>query len=384
MIPLISLISHPKKVMSTFQELGISKKIMQALKENNIVKPTEIQQKAIPILMGAKTDLVGQAPTGTGKTAAFGIPILQKIKPNEPIVQTLILCPTRELGIQIKKELFRYTKYTEKIFAEAVYGGEKIDNQIIRLKRPTHIVVATPGRLIDLVSRKAVDLRRVETVVLDEADEMLKRGFKEDLEKILTFTKGKVNIWLFSATMPKGIRDIITNYLSPDAHRLRVQTDTVVNPDITHEYVLCNKEDKVNRLIRFLKGQGDEQGLIFCRTKKNTQTLAKQLQARNFKVDAMHGDLKQIERDKVMRAFKKKNLQMVVATDISARGIDIKDLAFVCHFEQPDQTEYYTHRSGRTARAGKKGISLSFVTNRDLEKLMLMAKGLGIKITGRK
>ena len=374
----------PKKNMSTFNELGISKKIIQALNENRIVKPSEIQQKVIPILMGAKTDLVGQAPTGTGKTAAFGIPILQKIKPKEPVVQTLILCPTRELGIQIKRELFRYTKYTEKIFAEAVYGGEKIDKQITSLRRPTHIVVATPGRLIDLVERKAVDLNRVETVVLDEADEMLKRGFKEDLEKILTFTKGKGNIWLFSATMPKGIQDIIHNYLSSDAHRIRVQKNHEVNPDITHEYVLCDREDKLNRLIRFLKGQGEEQGLIFCRTKKMTQTLAKQLQARNFKVDAMHGDLKQIERDKVMRAFKKKNLQMVVATDISARGIDIKDLAFVAHFEQPDQTEYYTHRSGRTARAGKKGISLSFVTNRDLEKLMLMAKGLGIKISGRK
>ncbi|MFT6322147.1 MAG: ATP-dependent RNA helicase DeaD [Granulosicoccus sp.] len=370
--------------MSTFQELGISKKIIQALTENRIVKPSEIQQKVIPILMGGKTDLVGQAPTGTGKTAAFGIPILQKIKPNEAVVQTLILCPTRELGIQIKRELFRYTKYTEKIYAEAVYGGEKIDKQIASLRRPTHIVVATPGRLIDLVERKAVDLSRVETVVLDEADEMLKRGFKDDLEKILTFTKGKVNIWLFSATMPKGIQDIIHNYLSPDAHRIRVQKDHEVNPDITHEYVLCDREDKLNRLIRFIKGQGEEQGLIFCRTKKTTQTLAKQLEAKGFKVDAMHGDLKQIERDKVMRAFKNKNLQMVVATDISARGIDIKDLAFVCHFEQPDETEYYTHRSGRTARAGKKGISLSFVTNRDLEKLMLMAKTLGIKISGRK
>ncbi|MFK7773855.1 MAG: DEAD/DEAH box helicase [Saprospiraceae bacterium] len=370
--------------MSTFQELGISKKIIQALTENRIVKPSEIQQKVIPILMGAKTDIVGQAPTGTGKTAAFGIPILQKIKPNEPVVQTLILCPTRELGIQIKRELFRYTKYTEKIFAEAVYGGEKIDKQIASLRRPTHIVVATPGRLIDLVERKAVDLSRVETVVLDEADEMLKRGFKEDLEKILTFTKGKGNIWLFSATMPKGIQDIIHNYLSPDAHRIRVQKDNEVNPDITHEYVLCNPVDKLNYLIRFLKGQGENQGLIFCRTKKMTQTLSMQLKAKNFKVDAMHGDLKQIERDKVMRAFKNKNLQMVVATDISARGIDIKDLAFVCHFEQPDQSEYYTHRSGRTARAGKKGISLSFVSNRDLEKLMLMAKSLGIKISGRK
>lgn len=370
--------------MSTFSELGVSNKLNKGLKEMNIITPTEIQQKAIPILLGEKTDLVGQAPTGTGKTAAFGLPILQKINPTQPIVQALILCPTRELGMQIQKQLFRFTKYTDKIFAEAVYGGAKIDKQIIALRRPTHIVVATPGRLIDLVERKAVDLTNISTLVLDEADEMLKRGFKEDLEKILTFTKGKVNIWLFSATMPKGIRDIIHNYLSPDAKRLRAQKDKVVNKNITHEYVLCDKEDKLNRLIRFLKGQGTDRGLIFCRTKKATQTLTKQLQAKNFPVDAMHGDLKQKERDKVMRAFKKEKLQMVIATDISARGIDVEGLAFVVHFEQPDQTEYYTHRSGRTARAGNKGLSLSFITNRELEKLMLRAKELGIKIRGRK
>ena len=370
--------------MSTFAELGISKKIIQALQENNITQPTEIQLKAIPILMGAKTDLVGQAPTGTGKTAAFGLPILQKIRPNEKVVQVLILCPTRELGIQIKKELFRYTKYTEKIFAEAVYGGEKIEKQLAALRRPTHIIVATPGRLMDLIERKAVDLSTVNTVVMDEADEMLKRGFREDMEKILKFTRGKVNIWLFSATMPKGIQEIIHEFLAPDAKRIRAQEDVEINKNITHEYVLCTYEDKLNRLIRFLKGQGDSRGLIFCRTKKATYSLAKQLQAKNFRVDAMHGDLKQIERDKVMRAFKNEKLQMLVATDISARGIDVKDLAFVAHFEQPDQAEFYTHRSGRTARAGKEGISISFITNRELESLMLMAKKMGIKISGRR
>ncbi len=370
--------------MSRFPELGISNKLNKGLKEMNIITPTEIQEKAIPVLLGEKTDLVGQAPTGTGKTAAFGLPILQKINPSLPVVQALILCPTRELSMQTQKQLFRFTKYTEKIFAEAVYGGAKIDRQIVALRRPTHIVVATPGRLIDLVERKAVDLQNIKTIVLDEADEMLKRGFKEDLEKILTFTKGQVNIWLFSATMPKGIRDIIHNYLSPAAHRIRAQKNNIVNKDITHEYVLCDKEDKLNRLIRFLKGQGKDRGLIFCRTKKAAQTLTKQLQAKNFEVDAMHGDLKQKERDKVMRAFKKENIQMVIATDISARGIDVEGLAFVVHFEQPDQTEYYTHRSGRTARAGQKGLSLSFITNRELEKLMLRAKELGIKIRGRK
>ena len=369
--------------MSSFTELGISKKIDQALRENNIITPTEIQEKAIPVLLKGKTDLVGQAPTGTGKTAAFGLPILQKINPEKNEVQALILCPTRELGIQIQKQLFRFTKYTEKIYAEAVYGGAKIDKQIVALRRPTHIIVATPGRLIDLVGRKAVDLSNISTVVLDEADEMLKRGFKEDLEKILTFTQGRVNVWLFSATMPKGIQNLIDQFLSKDAHRIRAQKDQVLNKKITHEYVLSDESAKLNQLVRFLKGRGEERGLIFCRTKKATKLLAKQLQARNFKVDAMHGDLLQKERDKVMRAFKNHNLQMVVATDISARGIDVEGLTFVAHFEQPDQMEYYTHRSGRTARAGKEGLSISFITNRGLEKLMLMAKALGIKIIGR-
>jgi ATP-dependent RNA helicase DeaD len=376
---------HPKiKIMSTFSELGISNKLNKGLKEMNIITPTEIQEKTIPILLGEKTDLIGQAPTGTGKTAAFGLPILQRINPTLPVVQALILSPTRELSIQIQKQLFRFTKYTDKIFAEAVYGGEKIDRQITALRRPTHIVVATPGRLIDLVERKAVDLSNVYIVVLDEADEMLKIGFKEELEQILTFTKGKVNTWLFSATMPKGIQDIIHNYLSPHAKRVRAQQDNVVNKNITHEYVLCDKEDKLNRLIRFLKGQGTNRGLIFCRTKKSAQALTKQLQAKNFPVDAMHGDLKQKERDKVMRAFKNENLQMVIATDISARGIDVEGLAFVVHFEQPDQTEYYTHRSGRTARAGKTGLSLSFIAKQELERLMLRARELDIKIKGRR
>ena len=318
--------------MSTFSELGVSTKLNKGLKEMNIITPTEIQQKTIPILLGEKTDLIGQAPTGTGKTAAFGLPILQKINPTLPVVQALILSPTRELSMQIQKQLFKFTKYTEKIFAEAVYGGEKIEKQIISLKRPTHVVVATPGRLIDLVERKAVDLSQVYVVVLDEADEMLKMGFKEELDQILNFTKGKVNIWLFSATMPKGIQDIIHNYLKPNAQRIRAQEDHVVNKNITHEYVLCDKEVKLNRLIRFLKGQGEDRGLIFCRTKKAAQVLTKQLQAKNFPVGAMHGDLKQKERDKVMRAFKNEKLRFIVATDIAARGIDVVDLAYVVHY----------------------------------------------------
>jgi len=370
--------------MSTFTELGISSEINKALKENHIINPSKVQLEVIPILLNEKTDLVGQAPTGTGKTAAFGLPILQKVNPDKKVVQALVLCPTRELGMQIQKQLFRFTKYTEKIFAEAVYGGAQIENQIKALKRPTHIVVATPGRLIDLVERKAVDLSAVKIVVLDEADEMLSRGFKKELETILSFVKSTEETWLFSATMPKGIQDIIEKYLSKDAKRIRVQKTNVVNENITHQYVMCEKGGKTRELVRFLRKYKTEKGLIFCRTKATTKNLTKQLLEFGFEVDAMHGDLLQKERDKAMRKLKSGRVQILVATDISARGIDIKDLAYVAHYEQPDQREYYTHRSGRTARAGKEGVSVSFITNREQERLMLMAKSLGIKISARK
>jgi len=367
----------------SFTQLGISKKLDKGLQEMNIITPTEIQNKAIPILLGEKTDLVAQAPTGTGKTAAFGLPILQKINPEKNEIQALILCPTRELGIQIQKQLFKFTKYTDKIYTETVYGGFPIGKQVIALKRTTHIVVATPGRLIELLEKKALDLSNISTVVLDEADEMLKRGFKEDLETILTFAKGKINIWLFSATMPKMIREIIDEYISKEAERIRMQSDLVVNTNIKHSYYLVTPEDKLNRLIRFLKSQGEERGLIFCRTKKTVKLLTKQLQARNFQVDAMHGDLLQKERDKAMRAFRGKRVQMLIATDLSARGIDVEGLAFVAHYELPDHPEYYTHRSGRTARAGSEGISVSFIINKEMNKLVYMAKELKIKISGK-
>lgn len=370
--------------MSTFPLLGISKKLTKGLKEMNIITPTEIQEKSIPILLGGKTDLVAQAPTGTGKTAAFGLPVLQKILPEKKVVQALILCPTRELGIQIQKQLFKFTKYTDKIYTETVYGGAPIGKQIIALKRPTHIIVATPGRLIELLEKQVVDLSNIHTIVLDEADEMLKKGFKEDLETILGFAKDRINIWLFSATMPRGIRDLIKEYISKDAQRIRMQQDAVVNQNIKHYYHLVTPEDKLNKLIRFLKSQGENRGLIFCRTKKSVQTLAKQLYARNFEVDAMHGDLLQKERDKVMRAFKGERIQILIATDLSARGIDVEGLAYVAHYELPDHAEYYTHRSGRTARAGREGVSVSFIINKEMNKLVGIAKELKIKISGKK
>ncbi len=364
--------------MNNFEELGIRKDIVKALNDLGITRPTEIQREVIPVLLKKDTDLVGQAQTGTGKTAAFGLPLLHRIDAKKNVVQGLILCPTRELGQQVAKQLFRFTKYTGKIFTESVYGGEKIDKQIANLNRPTHIIVATPGRLIDLVDRKAVDLSHVKTVILDEADEMLSMGFKKELDRILSFVANAKNKWLFSATIPQGIKQIINQHLADDAHRIVVCNKDVVNKNIEHQYIVLQKDDKFQVLARFLRSSKDGRGMIFCRTKANAQKLAKQLIARNIAADAIHGDLLQKERDKVMRAFKNEKLRILVATDIAARGIDVADLSFVIHYELPEKNEYYTHRSGRTARAGKKGVSLCLLTSIDTKFVRNLERELGL------
>lgn len=366
--------------MGNFADLGVRKDFIKGLEELNIIEPSEIQEKVIPLLLHDKVDLVGQAQTGTGKTAAYGLPILHKVNPKLPKIQALVLCPTRELSQQVAKQLFKFTKYTDKIFTEAVYGGERIEKQISALKRPTHIVVATPGRLIDLVRRKEIDIREVKMVVLDEADEMLSMGFKEELEEILGFVSKAESKWLFSATMPAGIQDIIKNYIKPDAHRIEIGANNSVNENIEHQYVICEDVEKLPVLMNFLKSQGENRGVIFCKTKAVTQKLAKQLIAKNISTDAIHGDLQQRERDKVMRAFKNKNLQILVATDLAARGIDIEALAYVVHYQMPDKDEYYTHRSGRTARAGKTGLSLSIVNTKELKQLRYFEKTQGFQI----
>lgn len=366
--------------MATFAQLGVSPTFIHALQENNIQYPTEIQVKTIPFLLQSGTDLIAQAQTGTGKTAAFGLPLLQKADPALPKVQALVLCPTRELGQQIAKQLFRFTKGGPKVFVEAVYGGAPIDEQLKRLARPTHIVVATPGRLIDLLDRKAVDISAVKTVVLDEADEMLSMGFQKELDYILAQTAGKRHTWLFSATMPPEIQNIIKKYMSPNALRVQVDKQNQVNKDIEHLYLLCPDKEKLQYLLNFLEDKGEERGLVFCKTKSDARTLAKQLTAKNHPADALHGDLQQRERDKVMRAFiNRQEFQTLVATDIAARGLDINDLAYVVHYNLPDQLEYYTHRSGRTARAGKEGISLCLLDPRDIAQLKELERKLGIK-----
>lgn len=364
--------------MTTFKDLGVRNDLVKGLTEMGIVTPTDVQERAIPPLLEGPTDLVAQAQTGTGKTAAYGLPLLQHVNPQKGHIQGLILCPTRELGQQVAKQLFKYTKYTDKIFVEAVYGGAPIERQIAALKRPTQIVVATPGRLIDLVKQKAIDLSAVHTVVLDEADEMLSMGFKKELDEILVSLAGVRNKWLFSATLPHEIRHIVNQHLSPDAERIEVRGKSVVNKNIEHQYLLCDEAEKLRYLFEFLRSHKDSQGVIFCKTKAMTQTLAKQLISRNVSADGIHGDLLQKERDKVMRAFKGGKLNFLVATDLAARGIDVQGLAFVVHYQFPDKEEYYTHRSGRTARAGASGISLALVSSRDLKQLRWLEKRLHI------
>jgi len=367
--------------MPTFSDLGIQKDFVKALKELDIKIPTDIQEKAIPVLLESPTDFIGLAQTGTGKTAAYGLPILQHIDTSSNDVQALILAPTRELVQQIKKQLFKFTKYSEdKIFAEAVYGGEKIDKQISNLRRTTHVIIATPGRLLDLIERGDINITNVKTLVLDEADEMLSMGFKEDLNKILKYNTGKRNTWLFSATMPEEIQRIIKTYMSPKAIRVEVNKEDLVNANITHQYISTNIKEKFNILVTLLGRRPNERGIIFCRTKAGTKDLTEKLIDEGFSVGALEGDMQQKEREKVMRAFKKENVQVLISTDVSARGIDVNNLAFVIHHQLPEQLEYYTHRSGRTARAGKKGYSIALIIPGELQKIHDIQKALNIQI----
>jgi len=365
--------------MSTFLDLGVGKQYIKALKELNIKTPTEIQEIAIPALLKSETDFIGLAQTGTGKTAAFGLPVLSQIDSSNDNIQALILAPTRELVQQIKKQLFKFTKYIDsKIFVEGVYGGEKIDRQIKALQRTTHIVVATPGRLLDLIERGDVDIKNVKILILDEADEMLSMGFKQDLNRILRYNTEKRNTWLFSATMPEEIQSIIRNYMSKDAIHVEVNKNALVNANITHQYINTTIKDKVNILTRILDRRENERGIIFCRTKAGTKNLTEKLKNEGFSVGALEGDMQQKERDKVMRAFKNESLQVLISTDVSARGIDVNNLAFVIHHQLPEHLEYYTHRSGRTARAGNTGKSIALIIPGELQKVHDIQKALGI------
>lgn len=364
--------------MTTFKELGLSDSVLKVLTELGFEKPTDIQAGAIPELLQKNRDLIGLAQTGTGKTAAFGLPLLERVDTKVKATQALVLAPTRELGQQIAEQLYTFSKYMAKLNVLAVYGGASIVHQLKALKKPQHIIIATPGRLIDLIKRKAVKLDHLQYLVLDEADEMLNMGFKEEIDKILSYTPDDKLTWLFSATMPSEIKRIVKKYMDQPIE-VKVNTKNEVNANITHEYAVVRRRDKTEALVRFLDSDPDMRGVVFCRTKLDTQDLAEQLMRKKYRADALHGDLSQSQRDKVMKRFKNKNLQVLIATDVAARGIDVNDLTHVFHFTLPDQNAYYTHRSGRTARAGKKGTSIAFIGANDQYKINMLQKKLGIK-----
>jgi ATP-dependent RNA helicase DeaD len=367
--------------LKTFNELGIPANLMQGLQELGIIHPTEIQDKAIPFLLENGGDLIAQAQTGTGKTAAFGLPLLMKVNPKSKEIQGLIVAPTRELAKQIGKQLFRYTKFSEKVFVEVLCGGDDFDKQVAALQRPTHIVVATPGRLIDLIHKKALTLVGVKHLVLDEADEMLSMGFKKELVKIFGLTRGRKSTWLFSATIPDAIHGLIKDCMTGKPHLLKIDKAHVVNRDIDHQFKICSRDEKTDVISQFLKRQHGHRGVIFCRTKAGAIILGKQLITKGFPVDVLQGDLTQKERDTVMRSFKKERTQFLIATDVAARGIDVEGLSFVIHHQLPEQVEYYTHRSGRTARAGKKGISISLIEPRERAKITKLENDLGLSFS---
>ncbi|MDD4967794.1 MAG: DEAD/DEAH box helicase [Paludibacter sp.] len=362
----------------TFSDLGINDNIVQALQENKISEPTDIQLQAIPHILQHNTDLVAVAQTGTGKTAAFCLPILQTIDSKLPKIQALVLVPTRELGQQVAREFFLFSKHLSRVFAEAVYGGAPIDDQIQKLKRATHVVVATPGRLIDLLERNALNLQDLKYLVLDEADEMMNMGFKSEIDKILTSCKKDITKMLFTATMPGDVKQIIHDNLRPDFVEIRINAEEFVNQKIEHQYVIYKQGEKLDYLKAFLSERQDQRGIAFCRTKVAAKRLAKQLAGFEVTADALHGNLNQEMRDKVMRGFKKGRINLLVATDIAARGIDVKDLDYIIHYHMPEKSEHYTHRSGRTARAGKTGTSICLIKNEELEDIKSLESDLNI------
>jgi ATP-dependent RNA helicase DeaD len=365
--------------VKTFKELGARADLILGLNELGIIHPTEIQEKAMPMLLEGGGDLIAQAQTGTGKTAAFGVPLLMKVNPKVNEIQGVIVAPTRELAKQIGKQLFRFTKFSEqKVFVEVLCGGDNFDRQVAALQRPTHIVVATPGRLIDLVHKKALTLVSTKHLVLDEADEMLSMGFKKELVKIFGLTRARRSTWLFSATIPDAIHGLIKDCMAGKPQMLKIDKGHVVNRDIDHQFTICSRDEKTEFMVNFLKRQGESRGVIFCRTKAGAIVLGKQLTTRGFGVAVLQGDLTQKERDTVMRSFKKERIQFLIATDVAARGIDVEGLSFVIHHQLPEQTEYYTHRSGRTARAGKKGISLVLIEPRERAKITGLENELGL------
>lgn len=365
----------------TFDDLGVSAPLMQAVEELGFEHPMPIQAQVIPVILGHTEegegrDVVGLAQTGTGKTAAFGLPVLQNINLRNAEPQALVLAPTRELCLQIASDLQDYSKYLKGIAILPVYGGSSIGSQIGALKRGVHVVVATPGRLIDLMERGAVSLAKVKTLVLDEADEMLNMGFQDDIETILTGVPEGHRTMLFSATMPKAIAEIAKKYLN-NAVEITIGHKNEGSANVNHVYYLVHAKDKYAALKRVVDYYPNIYGIIFCRTKLDTQEIAKNLMDEGYNADALHGDLSQEQRDLVMRKFRTRHLQLLVATDVAARGLDVDDLTHVINYGLPDDLEVYTHRSGRTGRAGKKGTSICIIHIKERRRLADIERFIG-------
>jgi ATP-dependent RNA helicase DeaD len=364
--------------MNPFSNLGIRHDIVNAISELGFENPTPIQEQSIPVLLTGSNDFVGLAQTGTGKTAAFGLPLLELLDFEENHPQALILCPTRELCLQITNDLKNYAKNMHNVHVVAVYGGASISDQLRTIKRGVQIVVATPGRMLDIINRKAIDFSAVQFVVLDEADEMLNMGFQEDIDSILSTTPDEKKTWLFSATMPSEVRRIAKKYMD-NPFELTMGEKNTGNVNIEHEYYVVRARDKYAAFKRIVDFNPEIFGIVFCRTKIETQEIAESLMKDGYNADSLHGDLSQQQRDKVMKRYRDRSLQLLIATDVAARGIDVNDVTHVINYSLPDEIENYTHRSGRTARAGKSGVSIAIINSKELGKIRQIERVIGKK-----
>lgn len=362
--------------MQKFNDSGLKPEILKAIEDMGFVEPTEIQKEAIPFLLEKTQDMIGLAQTGTGKTAAFGLPIIQQVEKKGKQVEALILSPTRELCIQISKELENFSKYSKNVEIAAIYGGANIDTQIKQLSRGVNIVAGTPGRVLDLIKRKRLQLENLRWLVLDEADEMLNMGFKEELDQILETTPENKQTMLFSATMPDDILNIVNRNMK-NPHKITIGKRNMGTENVSHEYYMVQARDRYLALKRVVDINPDIYGLVFCRTRRETKEVAENLMADGYNADALHGDLTQPAREMVMHKMRTKNLQILVATDVAARGLDVSDLTHVINYNLPDDVEVYTHRSGRTGRAGRKGQSVSIIHTKEKGKIKQIQKMIG-------
>jgi len=362
--------------MNLFEQLGLDEPILKAISDMGFETPSEIQQKAIPTLLANGADMVALAQTGTGKTAAFGFPLLQLIDTDSRVTQGLILSPTRELCLQIASELRNYAKYLPKVNVVAVYGGASIEEQARSLKKGAQIIVATPGRMQDMIRRNFVDITNINYCVLDEADEMLNMGFYEDITAILSHTPQEKSTWLFSATMPNEVAKIARKFMRKPIE-ITVGTRNQATNTVQHEYYIVSGRHRYQALKRLADANPDIFSVVFCRTKRDTQAVAEKLIEDGYNAAALHGDLSQNQRDLVMKSFRARQIQMLVATDVAARGIDVDDITHVIHYQLPDEIETYNHRSGRTGRAGKSGISMVILPKSEVKKIKTIEKMIG-------